>query len=280
VGSEMCIRDRLSGGDKSSNGIIRLQWVPRSEIAGITFNDAVVAYRVLQDIKSAFTKFNNPTPRETALKIPSRLTLLLSGPPGFGKSTFVTAIAHEHKLNVYATSLAQLTDASIPFLFDSLRAPYCLLLEDIDSMQNRESVGVGAGAGVGTDVDFATGTGISSRLVAADKKVSLSALLNVIDGTYADSKSIIIMTTNYPERLDAALIRPERVHLHVRFGPSEEVYKRWTRRFYPDVAHDSPYIANIVNEAMRRSTSTAELQSIFRRHDQIEDAEAEFLRVN
>ncbi len=87
------------------------------------------------------------------------------------------------------------------------------------------------------------------------------------------------MTTNYPERLDAALIRPERVHMHVKFGPSEEVYTRWTRRFYPDVAHDSVHITNIVDLALARSASTAELQSIFRRHDRIEDAEAELLNV-
>jgi chaperone BCS1 len=47
--------------------------------------------------------------------------------------------------------------------------------------------------------------------------ISLSALLNVIDGAASHEGHVLIMTTNNPEKLDAALIRPGRVDLQVFF---------------------------------------------------------------
>ncbi|KAF6824926.1 mitochondrial chaperone BCS1 [Colletotrichum plurivorum] len=51
-----------------------------------------------------------------------------------------------------------------------------------------------------------------------DKKgISLSGLLNAIDGVASQEGRILVMTTNKPEALDEALIRPGRVDLQVGF---------------------------------------------------------------
>ena len=42
-------------------------------------------------------------------------------------------------------------------------------------------------------------------------KLDLSGLLNILDGVVDTPGRIFIMTSNHPERLDAALIRPGRV---------------------------------------------------------------------
>lgn len=47
--------------------------------------------------------------------------------------------------------------------------------------------------------------------------ISLSGLLNAIDGVSSSEGRVLIMTTNHPEDLDAALIRPGRIDVHVRF---------------------------------------------------------------
>jgi mitochondrial chaperone BCS1 len=47
--------------------------------------------------------------------------------------------------------------------------------------------------------------------------VSLSAVLNAIDGVSSPEGRILIMTTNHVESLDHALIRPGRVDMHVSF---------------------------------------------------------------
>jgi hypothetical protein len=45
--------------------------------------------------------------------------------------------------------------------------------------------------------------------------LSLSFLLNVLDGTMAPENVIFMMTTNFPEKLDRALIRPGRIDISI-----------------------------------------------------------------
>ncbi|KAJ3194744.1 hypothetical protein HK101_001971 [Irineochytrium annulatum] len=47
---------------------------------------------------------------------------------------------------------------------------------------------------------------------------TLSALLNCLDGHMMNENVIVIMTTNHPEVLDPALIRPGRIDLHLELG--------------------------------------------------------------
>lgn len=51
-------------------------------------------------------------------------------------------------------------------------------------------------------------------------KVTLSGLLNFIDGLWSScgDERIVICTTNHKERLDAALLRPGRMDLHIHMS--------------------------------------------------------------
>lgn len=49
------------------------------------------------------------------------------------------------------------------------------------------------------------------------QKLTLSYLLNVLDGVLETPGRIIIMTSNHPEKLDKALVRPGRIDLKVHF---------------------------------------------------------------
>jgi len=46
------------------------------------------------------------------------------------------------------------------------------------------------------------------------KQISFSGLLNALDGVRAQEGRIIFMTTNHPEKLDPALMRPGRADFH------------------------------------------------------------------
>jgi len=48
-------------------------------------------------------------------------------------------------------------------------------------------------------------------------RISLSALLNILDGVASQEGRVLIMTTNHIEKLDEALIRPGRVDMTVKF---------------------------------------------------------------
>ena len=50
-------------------------------------------------------------------------------------------------------------------------------------------------------------------------KLTLATLLEVLDGVMEMDGRMLIITTNYPEKLDKALIRPGRIDMKVHFGP-------------------------------------------------------------
>ena len=49
-------------------------------------------------------------------------------------------------------------------------------------------------------------------------KLNLSGILNVLDGVVDCPNRIVVMTSNHPEKLDPALIRPGRVNLKLYLG--------------------------------------------------------------
>merc|ERR1712117_576375 len=51
------------------------------------------------------------------------------------------------------------------------------------------------------------------------QKLTLANLLEVLDGVMEMEGRMLVITTNYPEKLDKALIRPGRIDMKVNFGP-------------------------------------------------------------
>lgn len=66
-----------------------------------------------------------------------------------------------------------------------------------------------------------------------DDRINLSFILNLFDGVLETPGRIFIMTTNYPDRLDAALTRPGRVDLKIEFTPcNNSMIVEMFRSFY------------------------------------------------
>jgi chaperone BCS1 len=142
---------------------------------------------------------------------PYRRGYLLYGPPGTGKSSLSSAIAGRFGLNIYILNLSTISEAILKRLFDSLPSRCIILLEDIDAVcSNRDAE---------TEDSRQIVTGSPSRMSKpVGGKLSLSSILNVIDGVGSQEGRILIMTTNHITRLDEALIRPGRVDKKVELG--------------------------------------------------------------
>jgi chaperone BCS1 len=68
-----------------------------------------------------------------------------------------------------------------------------------------------------------------------DNKLTFSGLLNAIDGVTTADGRILVMTTNYRDRLDSALIRPGRCDLQVKVDNATVAQaERMFCRFFPD----------------------------------------------
>jgi chaperone BCS1 len=65
-----------------------------------------------------------------------------------------------------------------------------------------------------------------SKFYRPEDDLNLSGLLNVIDGVVDAPDRILIMTTNHPEKLDPALIRPGRINKKLRLGHVDQMCLR------------------------------------------------------
>lgn len=125
--------------------------------------------------------------------IPYRRGYLLYGPPGTGKSSLVSAVASEFDLDIRAVSIPSVDDKKLGELFSDLPERCVVLLEDIDAVETDRS--------------------LKSPNASGEKKgmLSLSGLLNTLDGVASRDGRILFMTTNHKDKLDDALIRPGRI---------------------------------------------------------------------
>src|SRR5271168_1416440 len=72
-----------------------------------------------------------------------------------------------------------------------------------------------------------------SVIPSFQSSITLSGFLNALDGVVASEERIIFMTTNHPEKLDPALIRPGRVDVMEYIGHATEYQmQQMFSRFY------------------------------------------------
>ena len=159
------------------------------------------------------------------------------GAPGSGKTSIIHSLAGELGLDVYIISLSRsgLDDNALQELIADLPEKCIALMEDVDAAFhhsiNRTSEKPEKKLITG-DKEQAPSSGDSSTT----PKISLSGLLNALDGVGAQEGRLLFATTNRYETLDAALRRPGRMDVHVEFKlasqyQAAELFKRF---YMPD----------------------------------------------
>lgn len=134
--------------------------------------------------------------------------LLLSGPPGCGKTQFALALARSTGLPLRSGSLGQWqahkdghlghTLGAMRQFFEAARSEPCIaLIDEIDSFGDRNSF-------------TAHHRDYSTQIV--------NSLLEHLDGAVAREGVVVIGATNHPDRIDAAIRRSGRLDRHVRIG--------------------------------------------------------------
>jgi chaperone BCS1 len=154
-------------------------------------------------------------------------------------SSLSFAIAGVFDLDIYCMSLLEptLTEGDLSLLFESLPSRCIVLLEDVDSagLTNRgELVGPKEEELLGID-SYIQPLNKGNRGGTSRSTISLSGLLNAIDGVASPEGRVLIMTTNVSSALDPALVRPGRVDLQIRFNLAThaQIIDLFVRMFQP-----------------------------------------------
>ena len=190
--------------------------------------------------------------------IPHTLGMLLSGPPGTGKTSTIKAIAKDTNRHIINLSLRKTTTQQqlINLFFN----------ETINVLANGETktynIPLDQRLYVIEDIDCLTDVVLSRELLEKEKEkekeknsnnnsnnnnlnnnfsnnnfsnnnfsnnssnnnnsnnsstLNLSFLLNLFDGVLETPNRLLIMTSNYPDKIDSALLRPGRIDLNIKF---------------------------------------------------------------
>ncbi|KAF7309874.1 Mitochondrial chaperone BCS1 [Mycena indigotica] len=206
---------------------------PKRNLSSIIL-DPGVAELLVDDARD----FLESKPWYAARGIPFRRGYLLYGAPGSGKTSIISSIAGELALDVYIVSLSRvgLDDSALSELISNLPEKCICLMEDIDCAfsqnLNRDEPSTPADAPGGSEgAPPPPPTAMAAG--ASTSRISLSGLLNALDGVAAQEGRILYATTNKYTSLDPALCRPGRMDIHVEFKlASRYQAKRLFNQFY------------------------------------------------
>ena len=154
-----------------------------------TFETLYLEPHRIQKVQSLIQNFT--TKREFYMKqgIPYKMTFLLEGRPGTGKTSFIKALSKETGYDVFLMNLDGITRVEqmlngIKSLTENSRTSYLLVFEDIHKVS----------------------------------KELYSQIYNVLDGAYNMTNCVIVITTNVPcGTLDPCLMRCGRINYVIKF---------------------------------------------------------------
>jgi len=201
-------------------------------------------------------KFKASKDRYASLGVPYHRGYLLYGPPGTGKTSLVSALAQRFGMSIYAVNLNEFNDRGLIKAINDVPQNSVILFEDIDCMSSGKTR---SGSGEWTSQNEVTRC--EDRDPALERmNVTLSGLLNVLDGFSAPENVLFVMTTNRFEVLDRALLRPGRIDYRLYMGEAIDHQKvELYRRFFPS-ASASEAVEFV--ESHRSTTTMAEFQGL------------------
>ncbi|MEM9083768.1 MAG: ATP-dependent zinc metalloprotease FtsH [Planctomycetota bacterium] len=170
------------------------------ESTGITFKDVAGVEEAKDEVEEIARFLKDP---KRFMRLGGRIPrgVLLTGPPGCGKTLLAKAIAGEADVPFFSISGSDFVEmfvgvgaSRVRDLFKQARenSPCIIFLDEIDAVGRRRGGGYSSGGG------------------HDEREQTLNAILVEMDGFESTEQIIVIASTNRPDVLDPALTRPGR----------------------------------------------------------------------
>jgi len=227
-------------------------WTKKITKSARPVESVIIQPEVKRTLIEDIEEFLSPAAREwyRAHGISYKRSYLLYGPPGSGKTSIIQAVAGKYKRNLcFVQPLSkEWTDDTFSACVQAAPRRALIVLEDIDAYFGR------------------------NRETLHEKcPLTFSGLLNALDGVSSTDGQIFILTSNFVERLDEALIRSGRVDRKIQFTSVDPKLARdMFLQFYPgeDAAamEFENQMATLINNPTQMKLCMADLQQHFILH--------------
>lgn len=232
-------------------------WSEHEFISNKTFSN--LFFENKQEIINKIDFFKNNKQFYIDNGISYTLGIALSGPPGTGKTSIIKCISNylkRHLVVIQLNKIKTYEDLCKVFYestYSNENQPNSIsfenkiiLLEDIDCMgdivKKRKSDSEESEFTDEEEIHTQSTKKIKQVLrynKNTEDKLTLSDLLNIIDGVIETPNRIIIMTSNHYDKLDPALIRPGRIDYSLKLGcATENVIKDIYYNYYKENIHE------------------------------------------
>jgi hypothetical protein len=228
-------------------------WVTRYTHSTKTFASVVLKTEIKNQIISDFRNFLSAEKWYASMGLSYKRGYLFHGPPGSGKTSMVLAMSNESTRPIYRLDLSKIdSDDALETAFVTMPDNCMVVLEDVDC------------ASIVTHARNSPSSASSSpESLSYRSTFTLSALLNHLDGVGSNHGRIFVMTSNHPELLDPALIRPGRVDMSIYMGRCcTDQMSQFYRLYFGDDAEEDERLAEVPEDVL----TPAEVASVFQHH--------------
>lgn len=186
--------------------------------------------------------------------IPFHRGYLIFGPPGTGKTSLVTGLSSHYNCRVYVLKLSEMmNDTALVRAIGRVYSDSMVVIEDVDCTTVKRDITI-------TESSEPKPEGSKKEETLLGVGVTLSGLLNALDGMQTPPGVMFFMTTNHIEKLDHALLRPGRTDVKMFIGSATEEQKLTLyKRFFPT---DDEISATQFSQQFPAATSMAEFQEL------------------
>lgn len=219
-------------------------WTPVRRIRFRSLDTVILPDNTMESLVEDIQRFIDSKDKYERTGVPYHRTYMFEGAPGSGKSASAIALASHFDFDIYIVSLDGEGVSDSNLVRAIARIPQgrgILVFEDVENARELDD-------SKGGETNLSGG-------------ITISGILNMLDGPLATESRITIMTTNYYGKIKGTpLVRAGRVDRVVHFEePTDTQRVRMFRRFYPEAPQQD---VDLFLSSMSSKQSMADLQEV------------------